>query len=611
MDGSCDVAAVCEQAIESLPPEALEATAATVSSDASVLAVAAAVEAAAAASVAAESADACVPAADIGPSLQCEALSQPSSPRQNGSAGISDSVAALVPGPETSLASDTGAASDTARAPESPQPCKPAAVTESNEEIMDAATHAASPELGVSFEATAVPDDTDLAAPKPDHATILEACDEGLVAAGAKVLPRHDDGKLPAPWHASIQGPWETSRLGFITVVGERILQRDTGKEYALSLAPDGRFALSNWRASAQDVGSKLEWVQVDDPVNGGLVLWNRPASYEKPKHPFDTLQGRWEATQFGHLRVDRDSVRYDAWAPSRPPLRLAMESDGRVALRGQMSSWKADVHAGTNVVRWTRDGDLTRVVITWVRRSEDGSDAALQLKTSASGLVAAVKQRAVKPRASARRSRDSSKSTNQKEMQRLKERIGKYKSEEEKLKLKIEKKERREQEKEHTPKKSKKKREKEHAMPAHIAQKRPRAKATARKALKEAKANSAGGADGSDSDDEGSTHLPLFGYEWRELQAKISKFDDDQFDKVILFLEPELGKPKGNVIRLDARTVASERQHALVTLVDSALNSSRESFESSQVDSGDSSSGSSSSSSSDSDSTSPRGHTQ
>lgn len=560
MDGTCDSATVCEQAADSKPPsESSDAAVGALSSDASMLA---SVATDAVAAVSAECVDASVPAVEIVSPLHCEAP-------------------------------------DAAMPPESSLPCESTDVTKPNEDTQDPPTQPPLPEVEPTLAAAAVSD-----------GSISDVHESDLDQQSADIFPADCDKKVADPWYASIQGPWETSRLGFITVVGERIVQRVSGAQFALYSAPDGRFALSNWRADAPVKGRRLEWTQVDNPASGDVVLWDRPDSYdeklfEQPKHAFDTLQGRWEATRLGGLRVNKGAVRYDSWDPSRPPLRLAMDPDGRVALL----NWKAEVQPSADVVRWTIDGDATQASIIWTRKQE--------VRAASSGPKATAKQRAVKPRTSTRQ-QEPSKSANRKEMQRLKKSVNQYQSEFEKLKLKIEKKERREREKENTPKMSKKKRDKEDPTPIPHVPKKPRAKATARKYLMEAKAKLAGGSDDSGSDSDDSMHQPLFGDEQRELQAKIDKLDDYHFDKMMLFLEPELGKPKGDVIRLDVRTLIPERQHALVAMVTSELDNLNSiqvesgAFNSIQMESGgeDSSSGSSSSSSSDSDST-PHGNTQ
>lgn len=221
----------------------------------------------------------------------------------------------------------------------------------------------------------------------PELSAAPVVCTPGSEPALGKELPCID-GSLDAtlPWHAHLQGPWETSRLGCINVVGE-FVQCASGAMLRLTLAADGRIALSNWRADLQKCSNKLEWTRPDDPTGQDLVLWVRPAfrsngtsavSVAGMEHlaseeqvpsgrpdlsVFKGLQGRWDATRYGSLSVCGVEVRYDACDQSREPLRLS-----HVAGRISLACWRLaeDPLPDAQILRWTREGSAD--VITWLR---------------------------------------------------------------------------------------------------------------------------------------------------------------------------------------------------------------------------------------------------
>lgn len=479
-------------------------------------------------------------------------------------------------------------------------------------------------------------------------------------------------------WHAKLQGLWETSRLGYIRVVGD-VVHCATGALLRLSLAPDGRVALSNWRADLQRLTNKLEWTRPDDPTGQDLVLWVRSASHrsellapaktsaldaavsdaaEKPVcqapslTPFDALQGRWDATRYGPLCVQGDAVRYDACDQSQEPLRLGVSSDGRVTLL----FWSVEAQPGVQTLRWTRDGDAADVII-WVRMP-DGPKRPLEFRLQQRACWG--KQRAGKPRPSfslfperdlkeCRTLQDPlrgrtpmqrlysralafgvlplagrpgpAKHVDRKELRQLKKTVDKYQSEIEKLKKKMRRNKRKmyckkvdaRTEKTNSdaewedfaaecarqqaaPKReAKRKQEEAPVIPVNVNPKRARAKATAMKALnskkavktkkladaavwqKELAAPIAGVAPQKKEKPSGlksvvAAHQLLSREQKADLQRKIDALDDDHFDQVLAFLEPELGKPGDDDIRLDLDTLSPERLHALVEMVKGGL---------------------------------------
>lgn len=522
-----------------------------------------------------------------------------------------------------------------------------------------------------------------LRAPEPTVA--LDVCNRGLAAASANdhcevratceptglplraleplVAPEVRNGRpelacvnacsqLTPLWYDKLQGPWETSRLGYIRVVGD-FVHCATGALLRLSLAADGRAALSNWRADLQKLTNKLEWTRPDDPTGQDLVLWVRPASHssapchaamsdaeQKPLQaldptPFDALQGRWDATRYGPLCVSGDAVRYDACDQGQEPLRLGVAPDGRITLL----SWSAQAQPGVQTLRWT-DGDAADVII-WVRMP-DGPERPLELRLQHRAVVG--KARVVRPRAPSlvfhepdRTLRDRSpmqrlysralafgvmpvaagpvaaRPVERKELQKLKKTVDKYQSEIEKLKKKM-KRNRKKMSREKADARAGKmdaraeqagfKLARQKALPktrpmrkpeevpvitADINRKRPRAKATAMKALKTKKLADATvwqkelavqtvelALQNEVKPNEGKSvvaaHQVLSKEQKAELQKKIDELDDDHFDQVLAFLEPELGNPGDDEIRLDLDTLSQERLHALVAMVKGGL---------------------------------------
>eukprot|EP00931_Biecheleriopsis_adriatica_P086668 TRINITY_DN61281_c0_g1_i1.p1 TRINITY_DN61281_c0_g1~~TRINITY_DN61281_c0_g1_i1.p1 ORF type:complete len:554 (+),score=142.50 TRINITY_DN61281_c0_g1_i1:144-1664(+) len=63
--------------------------------------------------------------------------------------------------------------------------------------------------------------------------------------------------------------------------------------------------------------------------------------------------------------------------------------------------------------------------------------------------------------------------------------------------------------------------------------------------------------------------HQLLTGQEKAELQEKIDALSDDQLDRVIEFLQPDLGNGDSDDVSLDLDTLPAERQRALIKIVD------------------------------------------
>mmetsp|Transcript_43016 Transcript_43016/g.93660 ORF Transcript_43016/g.93660 Transcript_43016/m.93660 type:complete len:513 (-) Transcript_43016:1464-3002(-) len=78
-------------------------------------------------------------------------------------------------------------------------------------------------------------------------------------------------------------------------------------------------------------------------------------------------MQGMWETTRHGGLRVQGDLVIYDGALPGQQPLQLIEAPDGRINL----SSWLTDVPTGKNAaLLWMRPGGRSADVIVWTRRA-------------------------------------------------------------------------------------------------------------------------------------------------------------------------------------------------------------------------------------------------
>eukprot|EP00927_Polykrikos_kofoidii_P071662 TRINITY_DN67915_c0_g1_i1.p1 TRINITY_DN67915_c0_g1~~TRINITY_DN67915_c0_g1_i1.p1 ORF type:complete len:519 (-),score=63.72 TRINITY_DN67915_c0_g1_i1:464-1846(-) len=185
-----------------------------------------------------------------------------------------------------------------------------------------------------------------------------------------------------------IQGTWHTSCLGRIQVTGNDcnnslfVVTTNTQRTLTVKVEGGSVLVLDMWRANLSEYQSLgyIRWTRCDAMHVGHTVVWARPlmpsvlSGLSLPVclpdckaasvQDLDCVQGAWETSHFGPLQVDGASVNYEA---SLSSLKLQACSDGRLDLNG----WRADQMApNKGCLKWTHYNDPDcKTPVVWVRK--------------------------------------------------------------------------------------------------------------------------------------------------------------------------------------------------------------------------------------------------
>eukprot|EP00927_Polykrikos_kofoidii_P012661 TRINITY_DN15484_c0_g1_i1.p1 TRINITY_DN15484_c0_g1~~TRINITY_DN15484_c0_g1_i1.p1 ORF type:complete len:528 (+),score=61.55 TRINITY_DN15484_c0_g1_i1:98-1585(+) len=209
-----------------------------------------------------------------------------------------------------------------------------------------------------------------------------KAAPEASDVTRAVVKPTFDDPSVLS----SLQGEWHASRFGRLKVVGHDVMYSQMADAsiqptLTLNVDADGTVYLDGWRTDLSELGISgyIRWTRSDRARNDDVIVWARPLSPLASSFAAETqkclpantedvsaIQGPWDTSHFGRVHVDGALVSYRLAGPGAPRLHLCVFPGGQLALDG----WRAEAEMSSGgCLKWTHCNDVEgKTPVVWIR---------------------------------------------------------------------------------------------------------------------------------------------------------------------------------------------------------------------------------------------------